>query len=200
MRDRVGQLVSIALMSVIAAASWLVSEFVAKNWSTEISEVDQGPTSIVIAAVISRAGPGGDAEQSISASRIEHFADGRSALTDPSLSQHKRDFAAVRATAERGKVSADQKSIDLSGSVRLYREEFKGSAATTVLTEELKYLVDDELARTDQPVRVLRGKYELNGMGMIANQKTGQLEVLSNSRMTVSGDAPARGLEAEAKR
>jgi len=184
-RDRVGQWVSLSLLAVLTTGSWLIATILSTGEFTSTARDSQDLTSVVKAATIYRTGPDGDREQEIKSLRLEQFRDGRSTLAAPVLIQTKPNQAMVQVGARQADISSDQKVVKLKGNVVLERSAFNEGAAVRVQTENLEYLVDDEIAKTSDPVRVQRGNSELHGVGMFANQKTGRLDVLADSRMVI---------------
>ena len=184
-RDRVGQWVSLALLAILTTSSWLIAAIVTNNQSSVVSRDGNEISSVVTAALIYRTGPDGDPQQEIRSTRLEQFQDGRSTLLAPEFVQARPEHAVVRVVARQAEISSDQNLIRVQGGVILQRSAFQGSPAIAVQTNNLEYLVDEEIARTADLVRVKRGQSELVGMGMIANQRTGQFSVLADSRMVI---------------
>ena len=190
-RGRLGQWISLLLMGSLAAGSWLLASLLSHQGPASAPKDSSDLTSVVLEAFITRTGAEGNPQQQIRSVRIDQYRDGRSALSEPELIQSKPNHASVKATGRSAEVSADQKVIYLEGEVVLNRSEFGGTPAVSVQTERLEYRVEEEIARTSDPVRVRRGRSELHGVGMVANQKTGRLEVLADSRMVIPREEPA---------
>jgi len=184
-RDHVGQWISLLLLGLLATSSWLIAALVPNMEPPSTPRDGSEVSSIVRQAVIHRTGPGGNPQQEVRSARLEQFRDGRSTLSSPVLVHARPEHASVRVVGRQAEISADQNLIRLQGDVLLQRAEFQGSPPVRVQTDRLDYLVDEEIARTSDPVRVQRGQSELIGVGLIANQKTGQLTVLADSRMVI---------------
>jgi LPS export ABC transporter protein LptC len=81
-------------------------------------------------------------------------------------------------TAERGRMTPDHTSMQLSGNVRVAGTQ--GRSAAVITTDELAYDTRANLVQTAEPVVVRFGQHELNGRGMRANLDTGTLQLESN--------------------
>lgn len=194
-RERIGQWVGTFLLATLAAGSWLVSVLVLNQPSVTGLRSDGDITSVIVDATIVRTGLGGTPEQLVTSARIEQYRDGRATLVQPRIIYTRDDRATVEAIGRLAEVSSDQKIVRFNGSVVLEQSEFRGASAVVVRTETLEYRVDEGIARTADPVHVRRGRSELHGVGMIANQRTGRLQVLADSRMVIPQDqASPRGL------
>lgn len=191
-RDRVGQWISLALLAILTTGSWLIAALVAKNQFSVVSRDGNEVSSVVTGALIYRTGLNGDPQQEIRSTRLEQFQDGRSTLLAPEFVQSKPEHAIVRVIGREAEISSDHSAIKVRGGVVLRRSEFQGSPAIAVETSNLEYLVDEQIARTSDLVRVKRGQSELVGMGMVANQRTGQLSVLADSRMVIPQSTKSR--------
>lgn len=184
-RDQIGQWVGIVLLATIAAASWLVSVLiVSQSPATSLREAGD-VTAVITSASIVRTGLGGAPEQLVTSARIEQYRDGRATLDQPKVVQSREDQAKVEAIGRFAEVSSDQNVVRFKGNVLLEQSEYKGAAPLIVRTETLEYRVDEGVARTLDPVIVQRGSSELHGVGLIANHKTGRLQILADSRMVI---------------
>ena len=183
--DRIGTLLSVALLGALAASSYLLSEWALQpDWQGETTG-QSGPTAYVFGATIIRFDDGGSESQGIQTPKIEQWADGQSLLTEPVLSSLRPDRPPVIATALRGEVNADQSVVTLRGMVVVTRQAFGTDPAIRIETDSLQFLVNEDLAQTADPVMIFRGSSTLYGVGMTLNQKTDQMTILADSRMVL---------------
>jgi lipopolysaccharide export system protein LptC len=183
--DRIGSLVSIALLGTLAAASYLLSEWALQpNWEN-MSGDPMGPTAHVYSASITRTNENGVPTQRVQTPSISQMADGQSVFTEPVVVTLRPDRPPVMATALRGDVNADQTVVTLRQKVVVTRQAFGADPAIRIETSSLTFLVNDGLARTAEPVMIYRGASTLYGVGMTLNQKTDQVTILADSRMVL---------------
>lgn len=183
--DRIGSLVSIALLGALAAASYLLSEWALQpNWE-KTSGDRTGPTAHVYSASITRTNENGVPTQRVQTPNIAQIADGQSVFTEPVVVTLRPDRPPVMATALRGDVNADQTVVTLRQKVVVTRQAFGADPAIRIETSSLTFLVNEGLARTTDPVMIYRGNSTLYGVGMTLNQKTDQVTILADSRMVL---------------
>jgi LPS export ABC transporter protein LptC len=106
-------------------------------------------------------------------------------LTDQSvlLSDLSVDYNAAEAgtwilTADRGRLLADAKSLQLSGNVVVKGAEARGEAV--IQTDQLTYETQSGLVQTAEPVAVRFGKHRLEGRGLRVALNDGTLRLESN--------------------
>jgi LPS export ABC transporter protein LptC len=181
--DRIGTLLSVALLGALAAASYLLSEWALQPDWQKASATRTGPTAYVYGASITRTNEGGTPAQRVQTPRITQMADGQSIFSEPVVVTVRPDRPPVMATALRGEVSADQSIVTLRQKVVVTRQAFGEDPAIRVETNSLTFLLNENLARTADPVMIYRGGATLYGVGMTLNQKTDQVTILADSRM-----------------
>ena len=76
--DRIGTLLSVALLGALAAASYLLSEWALQPDWQKASATRTGPTAYVYGASITRTNEGGTPAQRVQTPRITQMADGQS--------------------------------------------------------------------------------------------------------------------------
>jgi LPS export ABC transporter protein LptC len=181
--DRIGTLLSVALLGALAAASYLLSEWALQPDWQKASATRTGPTAYVYGASITRTNEGGTPAQRVQTPRITQMADGQSIFSEPVVVTVRPDRPPVMAMALRGEVSADQSIVTLRQKVVVTRQAFGEDPAIRVETNSLTFLLNENLARTADPVMIYRGGATLYGVGMTLNQKTDQVTILADSRM-----------------
>jgi lipopolysaccharide export system protein LptC len=182
--DWIGNFVSLLFFAALAAASWGLSEYLARGRLDRAAGAPQGPNAIIERANILRTGADGLPQYRLQAQRIEHSErEDKSRMVAPSLVTLLKDRPASTATATTAVATENQNRIDLSGDVVMTRAAFADQPAMRLTTTNATLLVQEERAFTDAPVRVERGMSILQGVGMVFDQKTQQIRVLSESRM-----------------
>lgn len=184
--DWIGNLVSLLFFAALAAASWGLSEYLARGRLERSAIAPQGPNAIVEGPDIVRTGPNGLPQYRLQAKRIEHFeSQDKSLMLAPRLVTLMKDRPSSTASAQSAVATDHQNRIELSGDVVMTRAAFADQPATRLTTPKATLLVQEERAFTDAPVQVQRGVSTLQGIGMVFDHKTQQIRVLSESRMVL---------------
>jgi lipopolysaccharide export system protein LptC len=187
----IGNLVSIILFSVLAVASWGLSEFIQRGMGGAPGAALSGPNAIVDNAVIVRTNPQGRPMYRLEASRITHDErDEKSLFEQPRLLTLLADRPVTRIRSDTGVTGDNQNKIDLDGNVVFERDPFESQPLLRVSTTRATLFIEEERAITDAPVFIQRGLSTLQGVGMRLDQKTQKLEIISESRMVVPKENP----------
>lgn len=184
--DWVGNLISITLFSVLALASWGLSEMLQRSRMQEAPVAATGPNAIIDKARILRTDVNGRPVYRLDAERITHDekAD-RSEFDQPVLKSLAAGRPKTLVRANTAVSTQHQDQIDLSGDVLITRDAFDTQPATRISTSRATFFIEEEKAVTDAPVYVQRGLSTLQGVGMRFDQKTQKIEIISESRMVV---------------
>jgi lipopolysaccharide export system protein LptC len=112
----------------------------------------------------------------ISGERLTHRpADNTSVIDKPVVQSMSTDRPNMTMTANIANVNQDQNQIDLVGNVDISRPASKTSQPLRIRTEALTVLPDEEISKTDKPIRMTLGAASVSGVGMVANNATQQL-------------------------
>ena len=87
--------------------------------------------------------------------------------------------------AEKGWVTSDNEIILLQGKVRMWEVNNNGVTDMQVETSEVKVLLEEEYAETDQFATIISKGSTITGTGMRANFKDSRLEVLNHERTII---------------
>jgi lipopolysaccharide export system protein LptC len=114
----------------------------------------------------------------ISGERLTHRPADNTALVDkPVVHSLTVEHPPMTMTSERALVSQNQNRIDLTGNVDIQRPGSATSQPLRIRTEVLTLLTDEEIAKTDRPIRMTLGKAYVDAVGMVANNATQQIEL-----------------------
>lgn len=83
----------------------------------------------------------------------------------------------MTARAERAKIEPDGSKIHMYDQVRINRPKTPTASYFHMESDYLLVLPDEDIMRTDKPVRMTLGDSQLNGTGMVANNATGELSL-----------------------
>jgi lipopolysaccharide export system protein LptC len=83
-------------------------------------------------------------------------------------------------------VKDDNTKVHMYGNVKLDRLATAKTEAFHLATEYLLVFPDEDSMRTDKPVTIQRGYSTMNGIGMFANNATGEMRLFHQSRVMMA--------------
>jgi lipopolysaccharide export system protein LptC len=179
--DRIAAGVSLVLLAVLAGASYYLSE-VASHF--ELPRAARGqthePDYFVEKLALTKLDARGQPAFRMSARRMEHFPDDdTSEFQDPVLVSLDPGKPLVTLSADRGRATSRGEETQLYDNVVLTRAATRDNPKLEVRTDYVLILPDEDLARTDRPVRIAYGSSSLTGVGMEFNNAARVLTVHS---------------------
>jgi lipopolysaccharide export system protein LptC len=182
MKTRVTHWLPLALVLLLAVLTLWLQQMIESPVGSEPRLVGHDPDAVVDRFTVTALDATGAPQYRLSAVRLVHFADNDSLeLSEPRFV--KRDPGSeITVVAGRGRVSKDYKEAFFYDDVQLVRVPAAGEDELRVRTPYLHVLADRDLATTDRPVNITRGRSTLTGTGMEYSRKTGQLTLLSRVR------------------
>jgi lipopolysaccharide export system protein LptC len=81
---------------------------------------------------------------------------------------------------DRAKVNSDYSQVNVYDNVRMDRPGSTEQQPMSLRSDHLLLLPDDDVVKTDSPVRISVGQSTLDGTGMYANNATRELQLMSN--------------------
>jgi lipopolysaccharide export system protein LptC len=128
----------------------------------------------------------GEAQYNISGKRMVHNpADDTHTVDMPVVNSLSPERPPMTARADRAWIEPDSSRVHMYDRVRLDRAKTPTSTLFHLETDYLLVLPDDDIMRTDKPVRMTLGDSQLNGTGMVANNATGELHLASRVHATL---------------
>src|SRR5574343_648558 len=174
-------LVSLGLMALLAALTL---------WLERISEIpDQrndgknrhDPDYIVEQMQVTRYQPDGSKRYSITTQHLVHYGDDETTVIQQPRAVFYSGEQPTYLQASSGTISADGSRVTLQQQVRIERPPAQVNGrelpASTLTTEELEVLPDDETAHSPVPVHLTRGKAVVDAKRMDASNVTGVLNL-----------------------
>lgn len=182
--NRISAYFPLIIAALLAAATFWLEQVVRNEYQDRHSNLSHDPDLIANNIAVDRFDVEGNRITRITAQRLHHFPDNDSAeLTAPIITMTRNarltTFSSNTATAYN-----ETKTVVMSGNVRGSRPAAGDAPGTTLATDELTVLTDDEIARTVQPVTLTHGAATLTGVGAEWNNLTGQFAVKSFTRTT----------------
>jgi lipopolysaccharide export system protein LptC len=114
----------------------------------------------------------------ISGERLTHRpVDNTSEIDKPVVQALSAEHPHMTMTADHAHVNQEQNQIDLTGNVEIHRPAAGASQPMHISTQALTLLTDDEIARTDKPIRMTLGSATVDAVGMVANNATQQIQL-----------------------
>ncbi|PCI20818.1 MAG: LPS export ABC transporter periplasmic protein LptC [Piscirickettsiaceae bacterium] len=157
-------------LAIIAAGTWWLAfiedpqpEIVEKSLSHKIDYYLQHFTVLSMTE-------SGIPKQKLRADYLQHFADDDSTeLTSPNITMYSIDKPDLHINSETGYISADGELVLLNGKVKIRRESTKENPAMVIDTHNLRVLLTDDFAETDEFVKIVAGKSTIEGTGLRAH-------------------------------
>lgn len=120
----------------------------------------------------------GEAQYHVSGSRLTHNpTDDSYDVADPVVRSVRSAGEPMTITAQRAWVNSDSSEIHLFNDVHIDRPPTPERKGLQLHSQHLIVLPDDDVMRTDKPVRIIQGTSTLTGTGMFANNATRMFEL-----------------------
>jgi lipopolysaccharide export system protein LptC len=180
-RRRFGALPLLILAVVLALGSFWLLEIMrksSKDSSPAVARVD--PDYFVENFNFVRLSAAGEAQYNISGKRMVHNpANDTHTVELPVINSLSRERPPMTARAERALIEPDGSQVHMYDQVRIDRPKTPTSNLFHMESDYLLVLPNEDIMRTDKPVRMTLGESQLNGTGMVANNATGEVQLAS---------------------
>ena len=107
-------------------------------------------------------------------------------LRQPKLEVFRTGSDPLYITAESGRVTDNNEIIMLQGNVRMWEVNVAGETTLNVETSEVRVLVLEEYAETDQNATITGKRTVIKGRGVKADFKRSQLEILNHEQTIIT--------------
>lgn len=190
MRTGGASLFPLALLGMLAALTFWLEQATQPGAGRTDGKQRHDPDFVVDNLKMRRFGPDGTLQHSLVAQRMKHFPDDDSTDVElPRVTYHRNPPTLI--TADNAKVGENGTQVRLEGNVQVVRAGLAGQPSTIVATPVLNVAPDDEIAHTDAPVTITRGRSIITGVGARVDNKA-QTAVLSGPvRGTIHKNTPA---------
>jgi len=182
--DRFAAALSIAILGLLAAVSYYLAETADRSRMPErTGAARHEPDYFAERVALTRLDRSGLPSFRLSADRMRHYPDdGSSEFDNPLLVSLEPGRPLVTLRATRGRSTSEGERTELFDDVVLTRAGSDTQPQLRVETQYALLLRDENVARSDRPVRIVYGDSSLTGVGMEFNNETRVLNVLSNVR------------------
>ncbi len=193
-RDRILALLGIALLSVLAAASY----YYALKAEADFLHTDsnrESPDFIAHNLVITSFETDGTAKTRIFAERAISFEDGRMYAAKPRYVTLNPLAPQTKARADEGTSTDSAQSVFFEGNVVVTREADGKRAAMSLTTPNAWVYPDESRMATEAPVRLTQGNDETTGIGMKLDIVERTVQVLKDVHTVSQSVGTKRGIQ-----
>jgi lipopolysaccharide export system protein LptC len=144
-------------------------DYFADNFS--VSELDQS----------------GSTQYRLTATKMIHYEDDEfSDLTKPAIRAFQPGKPIVTATGDTGTVNGDASIVDLYDHARILRAAGAGDPQMQADSQHFRVLVNDDVIKTEKPVKLQRGLSVMTASGMNYNNVTRVMQLFGNVKGAIA--------------
>lgn len=133
----------------------------------------------------------GEARYHVSGQRMVHYPQNDSfEIRAPIMKGLSDTRPTTTIVADRAVSNSDMSEVQLFGNVKMDRPASPDSQHLQLTSDYVMVLPDDDVMKTNRPVRLISGATVLTGIGMFANQTTGEFRLASQVHGTLPPRAP----------
>lgn len=190
--NRLMSLYPLLLLAILAGlTAWLNQAVQEVDKVSETQRHD--PDYIIDNIVAHRMDANGNIKHTLHAARMTHFPDhDTTELQLPRFISNASTRAPVTITSRTANVSSGGEHVYFEKDVHVVRAAYGGHSEMTLQTEFLHVTPDDNIARTDRPVRVTDAHTVATAVGLELNSETSTVKFLSQFKGTYHDPARAR--------
>jgi lipopolysaccharide export system protein LptC len=178
--SRIQAALTIALATTIALGSfWLRQVMLDSAEAPERIPAPNEPDYNVEHFTFVRLSESGRLHYRIAGEKLTHFLNDTFEVTHPVMHAVSEGPSYMNARSERAVIDNPARKIHMYDNVQLDRPPTAGSRDFRVRSEYLMILPDDDIVRTDKPVDIQSGRSRLTGVGMFANNRTQEFQLLN---------------------
>ncbi|OUV03242.1 MAG: LPS export ABC transporter periplasmic protein LptC [Betaproteobacteria bacterium TMED82] len=133
--------------------------------------------------MISQTDVNGFVIRKIKATSLLYHDDGIIFLENPFLKTFSVTDATINTWADYGEINRDEEVATLTGNVRILKLGPKNGDELKIRTDDLEIRFDKKIASTKGKVEISNKIFIIKGLGMIINQKTGEINILEKSSL-----------------
>ena len=181
------RIVLILILALVALFSgWLLNQLIITD-PIRVSSLDTEPDYYMEDFTTITIGDNGLPLNTLSAIYMEHIpADDSLKMQKPKLEIFRTDNDPLYITAENGLATDNYEVILLQGKVRMWEENDAGETILNIETSDVRVLVFEEYAETDQNATIVGKRTTITGKGVRANFKESRLEILDHEQTIIS--------------
>lgn len=182
-----GRLILIIILALAALSSGWLMDRISGTPSSLLSNTAQEPDYYMEDFSTITIGEDGLPLNTLYASYMEHNpADDSLYLQNPKLEIFRTNNDPFYISADEGRATDDNDEIFLQGKVRMWEENSDGIPTLSVDTWDVKILVLEEYAETDQNATITGKHMIITGQGVRAHFKDSRLEILNHEKTVIT--------------
>ncbi|MGE5523662.1 MAG: LPS export ABC transporter periplasmic protein LptC [Rhodospirillaceae bacterium] len=195
--DRVGTLFPFLLLASLAGLTFWLDQAVQLPTATNGLAKRHDPDYFVDGLSALKMDPHGRVAYTLAADKMVHYPDDDTTrLTNPRWVSLGGGKAPVTITAQQALVSSNGENVYFEDNVRVVRDPSGNQSRLVLETTFLHVIPDQDIARTDRPVKITDANTVVNAVGLELNSETRVLKLLSNVKGVyyesgVPADTPA---------
>lgn len=170
----------LALLAALAALTIWLERTIQPPAPTPNAAARHDPDYIVDKLTAVRMAPDGKIRDTLFAVKMTHYPDDDSTeLAQPKFVSHATDRAPVTITAEAALLSSKGEQIHFHRGVHVIRAPYDNKSEMQLQTDYLLVIPDENIARTDRPVRITDANTVVDAVGLELNNETRILKLFS---------------------
>ena len=176
----------VAVLLGLALGSFWVLELMRRNHGEIAPQVTKGePDYIVDTFTFVRMSKTGHARYKIAGEKLSHYPDNDSfEIQQPRLHNLAQHQSPMSVRAERAVIEHVANKVHLYRAIKVDQPAFESHPHFELNTDYLLVLPDDDVMRTDKPVKIQLGLSRLAGVGMYTNNATRELRLAQSVQAT----------------
>jgi lipopolysaccharide export system protein LptC len=133
----------------------------------------------------------GQARYHVSGERLVHYPQNDSfEIRRPIMKGLSDKYPTTTIVADRAVSNSDMSEVQLFSNVKMDRPASPNSQHLQLTSDYVMVLPDDDVMKTNRPVQLILGGHVLTGIGMFANQATGEFKLASQVHGILAPRAP----------
>lgn len=184
------RLMPLLLMALVAGSTfWLVQVNTPREQTDAERQKRHVPDYYMDRFTATELAEDGTTKMRFTGERMVHYEDDQTyEVTRPAMRAYEPDRPPVTGYANVGRMNADGSVIDLYGDARIVRVQGADPSKDPELTATSSYfqiLINDDIVKTDKPVKLTRGPSVMTANGLVFNNVTREIDLLGNVRGTI---------------
>jgi lipopolysaccharide export system protein LptC len=181
--DRLAALISLLLLASLGLFTYYLAAVADRAQPAPQPRATGEPDYFVEGLALIKMDERGAPSFRLEAQRLTHYPDDDSAeFVRPRLVSLDPSRPRILIVADIGRVADDGNETHLTGNVVITRSASDGAPELRAETDYAVVLPEQDLVRTDRPVRIVQGGNTLTGVGMVLDNRTRRLQVDSQVR------------------
>jgi len=171
----------IVLMAILAMLTFWIDYAVQAPEARIDGSSRHDPDYILNNFTTTRTDENGELRYRLTALEMRHYPDDDTTeLEKPQFQRYEVDKPFTTIEGNKGFVSTDAETVEFIDDVKVVRQAFNGKGEMVVLTDRLKVMPNEEMAKTDRPVVITQEpKTVIHATGMIYDKKNQTVQLLS---------------------